>query len=191
MARLTPPAAAAGGLLGLILFAGACNITPEPAAPPRPARAAAGSLFGYPWHWTDESGRAIAFSNFRGVPLVITEIYTSCTSTCPRTVAQLRKLSERLEREGKAAQFLLVTLDPALDTPERLRQYKAEQALPASWHLLSGSQRATQELSNVLEIHVLDGGSHLVHDAKIVLFDGRGRRIGALQSSPEAETLAL
>lgn len=189
MAQSAPPIAAASGWLGLVLFLGACNIASEQAAPPRPARAAAGSLFGYPWRWTDESGRATSFSNFRGMPLIVTEIYTSCTSTCPRTVAQLRKLSVRLEREGKAAQFLLVTLDPASDTPERLRQYKAEHALPASWHLLSGSQQATQELSNVLEIHVLDGGSHLVHDAKIVLFDGRGQRIGALQPSPE--TLAL
>src|SRR5206468_4108386 len=95
MAPSAPPVAAACGLLALVLLVGACNITPEPAAPPRPARAAAGSLFGYAWQWTDESGRATSFANFRGVPLIITEIYTSCTSTCPRTVAELRKLSEQ------------------------------------------------------------------------------------------------
>lgn len=186
--------AAVCGLLGLVLSLSAlsaCNVAPEPAAPRRPVTASASSLFGYPWQWIDENGRATAFSSFRGVPLIVTEIYTSCTSTCPRTVAELRKLSERLARDGKNAQFLLVTLDPSSDTPERLRQYKAEQALPASWHLLSGSKRATQELSDVLEIHVLDGGSHLVHDAKIVLFDGHGQRIGALHASPDSETLAL
>ncbi|HEX7454279.1 MAG TPA: SCO family protein, partial [Polyangiaceae bacterium] len=87
---------------------------------------------------------------------------------------------------------VLVTLDPSSDTPERLRRYKAEEALPASWRLLSGSKQATQELSDVLEIHVIDGGSHLVHDAKIVLFDGDGKRIGALNASPsDNETLPL
>lgn len=179
------------GLLGLLFFLGACGVSTQPATPPRLAKGSASSLFGYPWRWTDESRRATAFSNFRGAPLVVTQIYTSCTSTCPRTIAQLRKLSERLLGTRTPAQFLLVTLDPSSDTPERLRQYKAEQALPASWHLLSGSQRATQELSDVLEIHVLDGGSHLVHDAKIVLFDGHGQRIGTFGASPEGETLPL
>ncbi|MEP7052899.1 MAG: SCO family protein [Pseudomonadota bacterium] len=192
MERLAPRPAFGCGLLGLVLALGACNTTSEAAAPHRLAQATTSSLFAYPWRWTDESGRATAFSNFRGVPLIVTEIYTSCTSTCPRTVAQLRKLSDRLEREGKTAQFLLVTLDPSSDTPERLRRYKAEEALPASWHLLSGSKQATQELSDVLEIHVIDASSHLVHDAKIVLFDADGKRLGVLNASPsDNETLPL
>ena len=188
MQQLALRAAFLCGLLGLAPALGACSTTSERAVPPRLAQASTPSLFAYSWQWTDETGRATRFSDFGGVPLIVTQIYTSCTSTCPRTVARLRKLSERLERDGKTAQFLLVTLDPSSDTPERLRRYKAEEALPASWRLLSGSPRATQELSNVLEIHVMDGGSHLVHDAKIVLFDAGGKRRGALNDD---ETLAL
>jgi protein SCO1/2 len=179
------------GVLGVALWLGACSVTPEPAAEARAATPVGASLFGYPWLWTDEQGHSTAFAQFRGAPLIVTEIYTSCTSTCPRTVSKLRQLSARLLRAGRTAQFLLITLDPASDTPERLRRYKADEALPASWHLLRGSKRATDELTNVLDIHVLDGGSHLVHDAKIVVFDAEGRRTGTLGGSASDDEALL
>jgi cytochrome oxidase Cu insertion factor (SCO1/SenC/PrrC family) len=80
----------------------------------------------------------------------------------------------RFKQERRDAQFLLVTLDPSNDTPETLRRFKASSGLPESWHLLSGSRNDTVDLRDMLGIHVIDDGPHLLHDGRIVIFDGQG-----------------
>jgi protein SCO1/2 len=132
------------------------------------------SLFAYPWVWTDERGERVKFSRWRGEPLVVTAMFTSCRATCPRTIGKLRKVDDELRRQGRASQFLLVTLDPSTDTPERLREFKQSENLPDSWRFLSGDASETKELADALDIHVLDMGAHLIHDGRIVVFDAQG-----------------
>jgi cytochrome oxidase Cu insertion factor (SCO1/SenC/PrrC family) len=140
-----------------------------------PANQAGASLFAYPWVWTDELGRQVAFSRWRGETLVVSAFYASCKSTCPRTIGKLQKIQEAFRREGRAAQFVLVTLDPTTDTTEILRNLKVSAGFPETWHLLAGSVPQTRDLTDVLDIHIIDDGPHLMHDAKIVVFDERGR----------------
>jgi protein SCO1 len=150
------------------------------------------SLFTHPWVWTDERGEAVTFSRWRGEPLVVTAVYTECKANCPRTLGKLRAVYAAFRREGRSAQFLLVTLRPASDTPERLRRFKQSAGLPESWRLLWGNVDETHEFTDLLDIHVLDAGSHLVHDARIVVFDPEGipvRSFGGRDLDEEAGTL--
>jgi cytochrome oxidase Cu insertion factor (SCO1/SenC/PrrC family) len=87
------------------------------------------SLFARPWVWTDELGEKASFAQWRGSPVVVTTIYTTCVRTCPRTVTDLEKLADAFRREGREAQFVLVTLDPTTDTPARLREFKERRGL--------------------------------------------------------------
>jgi protein SCO1/2 len=132
------------------------------------------SLFDFAWSWTDEQGRRLAFSRWRGSPLVVTTFYTTCTWTCPRTVEKLRAVDRAFRGRGISAEFVLVTLDPAADTPDRLRVFKEARRLPAEWHLLQGDPAGTRELADFLGVHVLEMEVHLVHDTRIAVFDGAG-----------------
>jgi protein SCO1/2 len=132
------------------------------------------SIFSYRWTWTDERGESVNLGQWRGEPLVVSAIYTSCRATCPRTIGKLKKLDAEFRREGHVPQFVIVTLDPATDTPETLRQYKEAEHLPASWHLLAGSAAETQELADALDIHVMAMDAHTFHEARIVVFDAGG-----------------
>jgi len=132
------------------------------------------SIFDHPWVWRDDVGAPQRFVQWRGKPFVLTMMYTSCDGTCPRTLTQLRQLSEQYAREHKQAEFVVVTLDPENDTPEQLRMYRQMKALPATWHLWTGSRAETDELLSLLGIHVMAMESHTVHDSKIVVFDGNG-----------------
>jgi protein SCO1/2 len=145
------------------------------------ARAETRSLFARPWVWRDESGAEVRLDSWRGTPIVVTMIFTSCTTTCPLTIEKLRRVTDRFEREGRAATFVLVTLDPSNDTPEQLRRFKASRQLPEKWHLLRGSDEQTRELADLLAVHVLDD-SHVFHDARIVIFDRDGKLAGQLHS---------
>ena len=176
--------AATGILIATLLLApGGCAwLMEEPnGAKPAPRPEAARSLFAYPWTWTDEQGQMVKFSRWRGQPLVVTTIFATCREVCPRTVKRMRELEERFTREGLRPRFVLVTLDPVTDTPDRLRKFKADEKLPGSWTLLGGPRASTRQLTEFLEIHVVDLQAHMIHDAKIVMFDGAGvasRRFG-------------
>jgi cytochrome oxidase Cu insertion factor (SCO1/SenC/PrrC family) len=67
-----------------------------------------------------------------------------------------------------------VTLDPGKDTAERLRDFKRESGLPESWHLVRGTRDETDEVEDLLDIHVLDMAPHIAHDSRIAVFDGQG-----------------
>jgi protein SCO1/2 len=134
------------------------------------------SLFGYPWQWTDDGDRRVTLSRWRGTPIILTAIFTSCHETCPRTLARLHRLQREYELEGRRVEFVLVTLDPVNDTPERLRAFKREQGFPDTWHMLRGDVEQVRQVADLLGMHVMDMDSHVVHESRIVVFDEQGMR---------------
>jgi cytochrome oxidase Cu insertion factor (SCO1/SenC/PrrC family) len=158
-----------------------------PASPPalpsdHPSAAAAPrrSLFGYSWTWTDDHGERVALSRWRGTPLVVAAVYTSCVEICPLTVGKLHSLYRQFVQAGRRAEFVLVTLDPAIDTQARLREFRQARKLPDAWHLLTGNRHDTDQLMELLDVHVMDMDAHLVHDSRITLFDAGGFRTAEL-----------
>ena len=111
---------------------------------------------------------------------MVAAVYTTCFETCPSTLLRLRSLYEEYVRTGRKSQFVVVTMDPAIDTQERLLRFKQSRSLPEPWRLLTGSRQDTAQLMDVLSIHVMDMEVHLVHDSKITLFDPRGVRTASL-----------
>jgi protein SCO1/2 len=137
------------------------------------------SLFDHPWIWLDDRGERVELAQWRGTPFVLAAIFTTCQETCPRTVAKLREIYDQFAREHRAAEFVVVTIDPETDTPARLRAFRKERNLPDAWHLLTGGTQETQQLADLLGVHIMtmDTGvdvAHMVHDSKIVMFDGDG-----------------
>ncbi len=139
-----------------------------------PSAATRESLFSHYWTWTDEKGESVTFARWAGQPLVVTAIFTQCRATCPRTIAKLLQVYDGFRKQGRTAQFLVVTLDPANDTPAVLQHFKAESGLPESWHLLAGNINETRDLRDLLGIHVIEDGPHLLHDGRILIFDETG-----------------
>ena len=139
------------------------------------------SLFSQPWSWTDEGGQPVTFARWRGRPLVVAAMFTQCKATCPRTLAKLLRVYDDFQRAGRDAQFLVVTLDPANDTPKALLRFKSSSGLPEAWHLLSGSPAETRDFRDLLGVHVIDDGPHLLHDGRIVIFDAQGRAARAFE----------
>ena len=66
--------------------------------------------------------------------------YTSCPDICPVTVAALARALELLGAERERVLGVLITVDPARDTPERLTAYLA--SFPPGLIGLTGSPEA-------------------------------------------------
>lgn len=79
----------------------------------------------------DTQGRGIVLSSFRGKPLLISLIYTSCHHTCPMMTSQLAGAVESARNAVGADSFEVLTVgfDTRFDTPDRLRRFAAERGV--------------------------------------------------------------
>jgi protein SCO1/2 len=72
---------------------------------------------------TSQDGREFRLSRERGKVVALWFGYTFCPDVCPTTLAELTQARERLGNDGQRFRILFVTVDPARDTPARLREY--------------------------------------------------------------------
>ena len=105
-------------LAGVALLA-SCNKAPEFKNLDITGNTQFGSDFSLP----DTSGKTRTLADFKGRAVVLFFGYTHCPDVCPTTLAELSQALQQLGDEGKRVQVLMVTVDPARDTPELLGQY--------------------------------------------------------------------
>lgn len=165
---LLAPALARAALSFVLVVAGAARLAPAAENPNA-------NLYARTWRWTTELGEARTFEAWRGQILVVAPFYTSCRVRCPLTLRSLSAIAEAYRRAGRPVTFLLVTLDPQNDTPERLRRFKERSGLPVGWRLLSGSSADTRAFSEFLETRTATDAGHIDHQVRIAVFDRRGR----------------
>ncbi len=86
-------------------------------------------------------GRGVTLKQFRGKVVFVSFIFTTCSGSCPATTHRLAKVQDAIARAGlkDQVQFVSITLDPARDTPGRLRDYTQLYEIdPANWCFLTG-----------------------------------------------------
>ncbi len=112
------------------------------------------SIFNLTSTWHTEEGKTIALKDLKGKTLVMVMIYTSCKAACPRLVADMRNIEAQIPDEKiKNTQFVLVSIDPSVDTPERLKAFAIENAMnDPHWTFLQGTESGVREFANVLSV---------------------------------------
>lgn len=71
----------------------------------------------------DHHGRQVTEADFAGAFLLVYFGFTHCRVVCPRSLAKLSKVLERLGAAADRITALYVSVDPARDTPEVMRAY--------------------------------------------------------------------
>ena len=85
--------------------------------------------------------------------VAINFIYTSCPDVCPLETAQLTQVQRILgDRLGKDVFFYSISIDPEIDTPEVLHEYRAR--FGANWTFLTGDEDEIVELRRKLGLYV-------------------------------------
>lgn len=80
---------------------------------------------GGPFQLAASDGRNVTDRDFRGKYLLIYFGYTICPDVCPTTLQSVAQALDTLGGKADRLQPLLVTVDPARDTPAVLAQYVA------------------------------------------------------------------
>lgn len=113
------------------------------------------SIYNLPSKWTNQDGATIEMVDLRGDVLVMVMIYTSCKSACPRLVADMRNIESRLpENIKKNVKLVLVSIDPLVDTPKRLKTFSITNKMDGNqWVFLRSTEENTREFAAVLAVN--------------------------------------
>ncbi len=117
----------------------------------------------------DEEGRTVRLSDFRGRPVVLTFMYTTCENDCPTMAQQIRGALDDRDEDVPA---LAVSVDPRRDTPRRARRFLTEQRLTGRMRFLLGDEAALQRVWRFYGIRPQEDG--LEHSASVILVDPEG-----------------
>ncbi len=133
---------------------------------------------------TDQDGRPFGSDELRGRVYVASFFFARCASICPALMQAMSRLQERYAAAGMSeVRLVSISVDPAADTPEVLREHGSRYGQDRSrWTLLTGDAEAVAKLLRegfrvpVGEREDLGGGLFdIAHSAKLALVDGEGR----------------
>lgn len=101
----------------------------------------------------DQDGRKIHFYRdlVKGRVVVINFIFTTCTTICPPLGATFARVQKDLgERAGRDVSFISISVDPATDTPERLKAWGAKFKAGPAWTFVTGQRPVINDLLRAL-----------------------------------------
>lgn len=165
--RLTLMTVATLVLLGVLAFV----VFSDP-APKSPPAIQSGSFAGAvrprtpPANFTlrDEEGKKVDVAGYRGQPVVVTFLYTTCENECPTIAQQVRGALDQL---GTDVPVLAVSVDPNGDTPASAKRFLARQKLNGRMKFLLGSEQELQPVWRSFGIEPQTKGKE--HSASVVI----------------------
>jgi cytochrome oxidase Cu insertion factor (SCO1/SenC/PrrC family) len=101
----------------------------------------------------DQNGRKIHFYTdlVKGHTVAINFIFTTCTTICPPLGATFARVQKELgDKVGRDVRFISISVDPATDTPERLKAWGAKFHAGDGWTLVTGNKPQVDELLRAL-----------------------------------------
>ena len=127
--------------------------------------------------WTDQNGTTRPLSSLAGRVRVVAMVYTNCAYACPRIMLDMKRIEAELgpEYAGDVG-FVIVSIDPERDTPEKLAEFARGSRLdPDRWTLLHGSPGDIRELAVLLGVQYRETApGEWVHSNLITVLDRDG-----------------
>jgi protein SCO1/2 len=101
----------------------------------------------------DQDGRKVRFYTdlVKGRTVAVQFIFTTCTTVCPPLGATFARVQKDLgERAGRDVRLISISVDPATDTPERLKAWGAKFHAAEGWTFVTGAKPQVDELLRAL-----------------------------------------
>jgi len=134
---------------------------------------------------TDQDGRRITLSQYRGHVVILTFIHSRCHDTCPFMVEQIKGALNTLPA-APAVPAIGISVAPREDTVANRRRFLDRHDLARRLAFLNGSSQTMQRVWHAYAIQPVKGP--IDHSTFVLLIDKRGiERIGfaADQLTPE------
>ncbi len=161
----------------------------ERAAPPHKFNAVdvSGAQYAKHLELPDFDGKPRSLADFKGKVVAVYFGYTQCPDACPTTLAELTGVAKSLGPDAARLQVLFVSVDPARDTPQLLKNYVTN--FRPDFLALRGDEKQTKATADEFKIFYekVPGKTPetytIDHISGIYLFDKQGHvRLFAPQS---------
>lgn len=148
-----------------------------------------------PFELTGSAGEAVTRADLAGAPYVVDFVFTRCVTSCPVMTSRMATVGEGLS-EGEDFRRVSISVDPAHDTPEVLREFRAARGLPDTWWFLTGEPGSILTLVRDgfhLAIETATGNpiDPIAHSTRFVLVDGEHRIRGYYDGLDQEEVARL
>ncbi len=135
--------------------------TPSP-TPPSDATASFSSAKIPNTRILDQNGKQLNFYKdlIKGQTVAINFIFTTCTTVCPPLTATFRKVQQTASERGLDVKLVSVSVDPVIDTPERLRAFAEKFNAGKGWTFVTGEKGEIDSLLQSLGVAVTNKNDH-------------------------------
>jgi protein SCO1/2 len=170
------------------------SVTVTPAVMPEvvaPTSELAPSIYDLELKLRDSGGREIGLDVARGQPTLIAMFYASCPVACPVLISEVADTIAAVPASKQSElRILLVSFDPARDTPRKLGELVADRHLDRRWTVAVATEPDARTLAGVLGVKYrrLDNGEFF-HGSTIVLLDGEGHPVARADSLGHRDAL--
>jgi protein SCO1/2 len=130
--------------------------------------------------YTDQDGEKFSLAHLRGKVWVADFIFTNCSTVCPPMTANMAKLKELVEKEKLDVHFVSFSVDPEVDTPDRLKEYGKKFTDDLSnWTFLTGysQEEIIRMVRNSFKaiVEKEEGNNQVGHATYFYLVDQEGK----------------
>ena len=110
----------------------------------------------------DQNGKQLDFYNdlIKGKTVAIDFIFTTCTTICPPLTATFRRVQQNAAQRGLDVKLISISVDPAVDTPERLRAFAEKFNAAPGWTFVTGDKGEIDSLLQSLGVPVTNKNDH-------------------------------
>jgi len=136
---------------------------------------------------TSSRKEPVTSANLLGKPYVISFFFSTCPSVCVKQNEKMKSLYEKFADQG--IRFVSVSVDPEIDTPERLTEYAERfNADTEKWLFLTGDMDYISRVgAEVFRIFVTRRG----HPEQFIVVDADGKIFGYYNWTDASQFLAL
>ena len=127
---------------------------------------------------TNADGNPVSLSDFRGKPLVLSMIYTSCYHICPMTTQHLSKVVQKARKALGDDSFSVAVIgfDTQVDTPAAMQYFANKQGISdKGWNLLSITEADVARLSKDIGFQYFPSSNGYDHLIQATIIDAEGK----------------
>ena len=122
----------------------------------------------------DMDGREVALDEVLDTkrPVLLNFIFTTCTTICPMLSTIVSRVQAKLgDRVGPEVTLVSISVDPARDTPARLKTYAARHQAKPGWTWLTGGRGTVEQVLRGMGAYT---PSFADHPPMVLVGDGAG-----------------
>ncbi len=153
------------------------------------------AAIGGPFTLVDGAGKTVTDQAFRGKYMLVYFGYTFCPDVCPTTLNDVAQAVDKLGPAADKLQPLFITIDPARDKPDVIRQYAA--AFSPKLQGLTGSAAQIATVAKEYRVYYAPHKTGpnpddytMDHSSVLYLMNPAGQFIGVIRADEGPDAMA-